>query len=91
MNDDEILDGIVAVARQHLDFTGELTIDSPLVASLALDSLRLLTLVMEVENRFRVSLEVGEEAAVETAGQLVALVRDKLATDGAAAGPETLG
>ena len=43
-----------------------------------LDSLRLLTLVLEVENRFRICLDDGDELAVETAGDLVALIRRRL-------------
>ena len=78
MSDDAILLGIAEVARQHLGWEGRLTLDMRLVEDLRLDSIRLLTLAAEVENRFRVFLDEMDEAAVETVGDLVALVRRKL-------------
>lgn len=73
-----VLSGIELVARQHLGFAGSLAADSRLVTTLELDSLRLLTLVIEVENHFAVALEEGQEQAIETAGELAAAVRAKL-------------
>lgn len=91
MNDDEILAGVRAVAREHLGHAGELAPHMRLVEDLELDSIRLLTLAVEVENRFRVRLDEADEAAIETVGDLVAAVRRKLAAGGepgaAAAGP----
>lgn len=79
MNDDDILAGVRAVAREHLGYGGELAPGMRLVEDLELDSIRLLTLAMEVENRFRVRLDEADEAGIETVGDLVALVRRKLA------------
>jgi len=50
-----------------------------LVEDLRLDSLRLLTLAIEVEDRFQVALDEQDEAAIETVGDLVAAVGRKLA------------
>lgn len=80
MSDDEIYSGIQAVARQHLGYRGTLRPDSRLVEELELDSLRLLTLVVELENHFRIRLEDGDEAGIETAADLVAIVRRRHAT-----------
>jgi acyl carrier protein len=49
-----------------------------LVEDLRLDSVRLLTLAAEVENRFHVVLSEGDEAAIVTVGDLVETVRRKL-------------
>jgi len=84
MNRCEILEGIAAVAREHLDFQGELAEDQHLVEDLTLDSIRLLTLAAEVENRFRVALDAEDEAGIETVGDLVDVLEAKLA----AAAPE---
>jgi acyl carrier protein len=89
VHDDEILAGIREVAREHLGHGGELAGEMRLVEDLELDSIRLLTLAVEVENRFRVRLDEADEAAIETVGDLVAAVRRKLAggdraADGAA-------
>lgn len=78
MRDEAILVGIEEVAREHLGWQGSLTPDMRLVEDLRLDSVRLLTLAMEVENRFRVFLDEMDEAAIETVGDLIAAVRRKL-------------
>ncbi|HUP24385.1 MAG TPA: acyl carrier protein [Thermoanaerobaculia bacterium] len=79
LGDDEVLAGIVAVAREHLGHDGPLALEDRLVEDLQLDSIRLLTLATEVENRFRVLLEPEDEQRIETVGDLVATVRLKLA------------
>jgi acyl carrier protein len=73
-----ILAGISEVARLHLGWEGPLTVDMRLVEDLRLDSIRLLTLAAEVENRFRIFLDELDEGAIETIGDLVAVVRRKL-------------
>jgi acyl carrier protein len=73
-----ILDGIAQVAREHLGWEGPLTAEMRLIEDLRLDSVRLLTLAAEVENRFRVLLDEADELAIETVGDLVAIVRRKL-------------
>ena len=80
----EILAGIAAVAREHLDHAGELRLEQRLIEDLTLDSIRLLTLAAEVENRFRVALDAEDEAGIETVGDLVDVLEAKLA----AAAPE---
>lgn len=78
MIDSNILEGIAQVAQEHLGWQGPLTADMRLVEDLRLDSVRLLTLAAEVENRFRVLLDEADELAIETVGDLVAIVRRKL-------------
>jgi acyl carrier protein len=87
VNDDEILAGVRAVAREHLGYGGELTPHMRLVEDLELDSIRLLTLAVEVENRFRVRLDEADEAGILTVGDLVTAVRRKLAGTAAAGEP----
>ncbi len=74
----EILAAIAALVREKLDWQGALRADQRLVEDLGLDSLRRLTLAVEVENRFRVRLDPEEEGSIETVAQLVAAVRRKL-------------
>jgi acyl carrier protein len=73
-----ILEGIAEVARRHLDWHGALTPAMRLVEDLRLDSIRLLTLAAEVENRFRVVLDEEDELRLETVGDLVDLLAVKL-------------
>ncbi len=78
MTDAEIRAGIAHVARTHLGFEGDVQDDTQLVEALRLDSLRLLTLVAEVENHFSVMLEDGDEAGIERVGDLVAVIRRRM-------------
>ena len=75
----EVLAAISELGHEHLGVTGALTPNTRLVEDLQLDSIRLLTLAIEIENRFRVRIEPDEEAGVRTVGDLVAIVRGKLA------------
>ncbi|HEX6901790.1 MAG TPA: phosphopantetheine-binding protein [Thermoanaerobaculia bacterium] len=78
MNEQAILDGIGEVARLYLGWEGVLTPEMRLVEDLRLDSIRLLTLAAEVENRFRILLDETDEGGIQTVGDLVAVVRRKL-------------
>jgi len=76
---EEILDGVAIVAERHLGWKGVLRPEMHLVEDLELDSLRLLTLAVEVENRFRVCLDEEDEAVIETVGDLVRIIEHKTA------------
>ena len=78
LDEARVLTGIAKVAREHLDFDGELHRETQIVEALELDSIRLLTLVVEIENHFRVTLEEGSEAGIRTVGDLVDTIRRKL-------------
>ena len=69
MQRNEILAGIQEVAQTHVGWTGALTTEQRLVEDLGLDSLKSLTLALEVENRFRVALD--EAGEIVTIGDLV--------------------
>ena len=73
-----ILSGIREVLHQHLGWEGALSMDMRLVEDLRLDSIRLLTLAVEVENRFRVRIEPEAEARIRTVGDLVEAVAVRL-------------
>ena len=79
MTDAEILAGVAAVAREHLDWTSDLRPEMRLVEELQLDSLKLLTLAIEVENRFRICLDEADETGIVTVGDLVAAIRRQVA------------
>lgn len=81
LDDAQILAGIADVARRELSFAGELERETSLVDALKLDSLRLLTLVVELENHFRVALEEGSETGISTVGDLVDAIRSGLESD----------
>jgi len=72
----EILAGIAEVARIHLGGVAPLDPELRLVEDLELDSIKSLTLALEVENHFRVCLD--EEAGIITVGDLVRVVEEHL-------------
>jgi acyl carrier protein len=75
ISDTQIIDGIAEVARKHLGWEGELRPEMRLVEDLELDSLKTLTLALEVENHFRVCLD--EEAEILTVGDLAAVIQER--------------
>lgn len=81
MTRDEILHGIGEVARQHLGRDAPLEPAMRLLEDLELDSIALLTLAVEVENRFQICLEPEDEAGIVTVGDLAAAVARKLSCD----------
>ncbi len=74
LTDAQIINGIAEVARQHLGWKRSLRPEMRLVEDLELDSLKTLTLALEVENYFKVCLD--EEAGIQTVGDLVAIIRE---------------
>lgn len=76
-----LLDGIRELARDKLDYNGEVDLDSRLAEDLELDSIQLLTLAMEVEDRFLVCLDESDEAGIRTVADLLDVVEAKLADD----------
>lgn len=77
MTPSDALNGIQEVAENHLDFQGNLREETPLTEALRLDSIRLMTLIVELENHFQLCLEDGDEVGLETVGQLVDLLQKR--------------
>ena len=76
MTEAEILAAVTDVAREHLDFEVELRPEQRLFEDLELDSMKALTLLVEIENRFRIVLEPEVESEIVTVGDLVRVVRE---------------
>jgi len=71
---DEVLGEIGRVLREELDMNREVRPGDDLVRDLQLDSVGLLTLVVDLEDRFRVALKEEDAVAVHTVAELAALV-----------------
>ncbi len=78
MNHETVLVGIIQVARKHLDWHDPVTLDMRLVEDLALDSLKLLTLAVEVENHFQICLDPEQDHELETVGDLVSAIQKRM-------------
>lgn len=77
MSHDRLLEELSRLARRELGFEGRLHPGTALIEALELDSVRAMTLVVAVENHFRIRLEEGEEAELTTAGELARLIASR--------------
>jgi acyl carrier protein len=73
----EILAGVRKVFADELKIAA-LTEETHLVRDLKLDSIQQLTLVVELENRFRVAFGQGDETGIERVGDVVDLLERRL-------------
>lgn len=80
MDRDAILAAIAELARTKLHWSGPVRPEMRLIEDIQLDSIQLMTLAMEVEDRFRICLEEEDEAEIKTVGDLVETVETKLAS-----------
>jgi len=68
--EDTVIDVLKNVSRRPI----EPTVDSDLVADLGFDSLQVLELVAELEDRFDISIPLNDVPSTRTVGQIVAQV-----------------
>lgn len=74
----DVFAGLAEIARRSLGVTRPLTRGDTLIGTLGLDSLGLLSLAVEVEDRFRITLR-EEEQQLQTVGDLCDLIERRLA------------
>ena len=74
---DEVLAEIRRVVRDELGVARAVGPEDDLIADLQLDSVGLLTLVVGLEDRFRIALAEEDAAGVRTVQELVALVESR--------------
>jgi acyl carrier protein len=78
MTREQVLIDLEEIASLHLGRAGGLRLEMDLIEDLELDSLLLLTLAVEVENRFEICLDQEEEATIRTVGDLAETVMRKV-------------
>ncbi len=78
MTADEILHTVETLAHDHLEWSGPVTPEMDLIEDLQLDSLKLLTLAVQVENHFQICFEPEEEAKIRRVSDLVSVIDRKL-------------
>ena len=78
MRETEILCTVRDLARRHLDWSGPVRPEMDLVEDLQLDSLKLLTLAVQVENHFQICLDPADEAKIRRVADLVSAIEQKL-------------
>jgi len=81
----ETFEAVERILRTLCSDAGDLRPETNLVADLGLDSIGQLDLVVELENRFAIALELEEDQEVITIANLVAWIdraRSRVGTDG---------
>ena len=65
---------LARLLRERLGRADPLAPDTELVADLALDSIQQLDLLVELENHFRIALELDGDEEIRTVGELAAQI-----------------
>jgi len=78
MTEDTILRSINEIARTHIDWHGEVEPHMRLVEGLGLDSIKMMTLALEVENHFRICLDPSKDDELTTIADLVKAIKNQL-------------
>jgi len=73
VNRSEIFEGIQHVFKEFLGISA-ITPETDIIEDLQLDSVNLLTLIVELENYFHVLFEDGEEENIRTINELILLI-----------------
>ena len=68
----DTLAALAQLLQERLGRADRLAPETELVADLALDSIQQLDLVVELENHFRIALELEGDEEIRTVGELVA-------------------
>jgi acyl carrier protein len=76
----EVAEVLEDLARREAGVTVPFDPELRLVEDLGLDSIRLLTLAVAVEDRFQICLDATDEAEIVTLGDLMAVVERKRRT-----------
>lgn len=76
---DVILDELRQVAQTHLGISPvALTPQTHLLRDLKLDSIQQITLIVELENQFKICFDPGDAESVSSVASVVELIRAKL-------------
>lgn len=77
-SDEDILGVIGRIAAEHVDYHGPLDPAMRLAQDLELDSIKLLTLTVEIENHFRIRLDETDEAEIATVADLMVAIEKRI-------------
>ncbi|MEP5761857.1 MAG: acyl carrier protein [Litoreibacter sp.] len=77
-NTSNIYDEVVAIMQRHSQTTVTYSMDTHIASDLALDSIAMFELLMDIEEHFDIGLSVEEGAALDTIKALVAAISEKI-------------
>ena len=78
MSRTDIFQGVQRVVQQHLRVDLPIKLETDIQRDLRLDSIQRLTLVVELENHFRVCFDPSDEVGIETFHDVVDLIDQRL-------------
>lgn len=78
MTRDDILEELRALIQRHLDGPVNADLETNIQRDLELDSMKKLALIVEIENRFRLSFEPEDDLQTQTVGDLVSVIERHL-------------
>jgi acyl carrier protein len=84
MTDRQILEGVRTVMRERVGVTVPVGPQTDVLRDLKLDSIQLLTLVVELENHFQICFDPGDEQGISTVESVVRLIGERLEREEAA-------
>jgi acyl carrier protein len=83
---ERVLAEVRGVIQEHVDTEADLTEKTELVADLGIDSLGVMEVVADIEDRFDLTIADSELREVATLGDVVAAIELRLRRDGRFAG-----
>ncbi len=78
MTRDDILEELRALIQRHLDGPVNADLETDIQRDLELDSMKKLALIVEIENRFRLSFEPEDDLQTQTVGDLESVIERHL-------------
>jgi acyl carrier protein len=79
---DEVVDEVRAVILDHVDTSANITVQTELVADLGIDSLGVMEVVADIEDKFEMTIADKELRDVATLGDVVKAIEVRLASSG---------
>ena len=79
---DEVLAAVRTVIQEHTDTTADLSEKTELVADLGIDSLGVMEVVAEIEDKFDMTIADSELREVSTLGDVVQAIEGRLRQEG---------
>ena len=79
LSDRELLEQIIAVLRPLAKDGAEITVDTDLVDDLSLDSLKIMEVMAEIEDRFDISVPINILSEIRTVRDVILQIQKLLA------------
>ena len=79
---DDVVAGVRTIIAEHLGRDAEITLETQLVADLGIDSLGVMEVVADIEDKFELTIADAELREVTSMGDVVSAITTRLRKDG---------